>query len=461
MTQWRFMNRIGAGALVTGLLLAPLAAQKPAVAESEPVAVFTDHPRLFLRPARLRLLRRERERASMRWQQFETYLSAGATMPEPGFADALYYQVSADANAGRRAIQWALEPGADLRQMSLVFDWCQDLLTAAQRRDLVGRISERLAQTAADNSVPAVASRVLAAVALFDEVPRTPNQELERMVRSWWGGTTAPALARGQAVIAREDAYAFWEMLHAIRDSTNIDLREGAPQYFKEFPIEHLISHYPAAFRGEDNDFRIGAAAKTGGEPDVRQAALSRAAELAMVAYDSNAEESQFLQGWLMHDNFMLRGTFGVPYEFLWANPYQPGLSFTHVPLIFHSAESGRLFVRSDWEDSADWFGYFDGSAQLFHDGRVMSIDRATAEPLVLASAVIYFGQRARKFRVRLEEDQQAVILVGLMAHRTYQVEVDDEEVSEEATDSGGILLLELPRGKEIGVRLRETPQTQ
>jgi len=67
-------------------------------------------------------------------------------------------------------------------------------------------------------------------------------------------------------------------------------------------------------------------------EPDLRRAALSRAAELSMVAYDSNAAGSQILQGWLMNDNFLLRGTFGAPYEFFWANPYQPGLSYYHAP---------------------------------------------------------------------------------------------------------------------------------
>ena len=44
-----------------------------------------------------------------------------------------------------------------------------------------------------------------------------------------------------------------------------------------------------------------------------------------MVAYDVNAPQTQVLQGWLMHDRFILRGPFGAPYEFLWANPTSPG----------------------------------------------------------------------------------------------------------------------------------------
>ena len=51
------------------------------------------------------------------------------------------------------------------------------------------------------------------------------------------------------------------------------------------------------------------------------------------MAYESNAQETQFLQGWLLLDRFVLKSAFGAPYEFLWANPYQPGLPFDKLPL--------------------------------------------------------------------------------------------------------------------------------
>jgi hypothetical protein len=437
----------------------PIHAQAPASAPSdEPVTVSAEHPRLFLRPARLRLLRRERERRSVRWQQLETFVTAEAPMPETAFAQALYYQISGDAAFGRKAVAWALGPGTDLRQLALVFDWCQNLLSEAERRTLTSRIEQRMTQSGADESIGSIRSLTLAAIALFDHTPERPNRELQRVVRVWWGGKIAPALNAGRPAIAREDAFPLWELLHALRDSTNIDLRESSRKFFKEFPIEHLMSYYPAAFPGEDNDYRIGATTQNG-DPDLQRAALSRAADLAMVAYDTNAEESQYLQGWLMHDNFMLRGAFGAPYEFLWANPYQPGLSFTHVPLIYHSASFGHLFLRSDWEDAADWFGYFDGAPQLFRDGRRISIDiKKPAEPLSFPDALIAWGAAAPKLRVGLSEDQQAVILIGLTPSRTYQVEIDDEEVFEEKTDVGGVLVINVPGGKEVGVRARLAP---
>jgi hypothetical protein len=449
------MGRIAALGIVAALLLpCSSRAQKPSAAD-EPVVVFTNHPRLFLRPARLRLLRRERERATRRWQQFDGYLAANAPMPEPGFANALYYQVGGNTEAGRRAIAWALGPATDLRQLALVFDWCQDLLSDPDRTALAGRIQKLMEQTESDDSIPAVRARTLAAVALFDDVPRIPNRELDQVVHAWWDGKMAPALNHGQDVVPRRDAYALWELLHAVRDNTNLDLRESARKFFKQFPIEHLMSNYPAPFPGEDNDYRIGAMAESG-DPDLNRAALSRAAELSMVALDTNAEESQYLQGWLMQDNFMLRGAFGAPYEFLWANPYQPGLTYAHVPLIYHNEDTGRLFVRSSWEDSAEWFGYFDGVAQLFRDGKRLSIDvQAAGGPLVLGPALISWGPSVPDRRATLEAGQDAAIFVGLAPSRSYQIEIDDEEVFEQTTDPSGILVVDLAGGNRVGLRVR------
>ena len=84
-----------------------------------------EHPRLILTSQRLRLLKRERERDSQRWRQFDLLVKGGASLPEPGFALALYYAISGDNAAGKRAVEWALGPTADLRQMALVYDWCQ------------------------------------------------------------------------------------------------------------------------------------------------------------------------------------------------------------------------------------------------------------------------------------------------------------------------------------------------
>ena len=421
--------------------------------DDEPIVVSTEHPRLLLRPSRLRLLRRERERKSLRWQQFELYMAGHAAMPEPGFAKALYYQVAGDAAAGREAIAAVLGPATDLRQEALVYDWCQDLLSDAQRRDLETRIKSAISGTGSNNAVAVVDARAMAAAALFDHVPQIPRQELERILRSWWMRKVTPELSAGHSVLSREDAYPLYELMHVLRDNTGVDLRDSAGQFLRHFPTEHLVSYYPAPMEAPENDFYIGAARRTG-EPDLRAAALSRVAEMAMVAYDPNGADTQLLQGWLMHDRFVLRGAFGIPYEFLWANPYQPGLSYDHAPEVWHNADFGRLFIRSGWDQSADWFGYFDGAMQEFRNGQVTAIDPAhPPAPLLLHSAAICFGRSARRFRVTVDEGH-AVFIVNLDPRRTYEVEVDDQELYEADSDPGGILELEVPAGKEVGVRI-------
>src|SRR6266849_9342149 len=254
--------------------------------------IYTEHPRLFLRPQRLRLLQRERERRSPRWTQFETLLVGGAPMPEMGFAQALYYQVSGDAAAAKRAVAWALGPSTDLRQLALVFDWCQASLTESQSRTLAAKMVKLIAASEREKSVPAVRDRALAAVALYGHQRDVSTRQLEWLVRSWWNKEMVPGLKAGRDLVPRESIYALFEIMHAVRDNTNVDLRDSFQGYFKGLPIFDLLSYYPATFAAPEGEYRI-PASKGAREPDVTRATMSRAAEFSMVAYDTNAPESQ------------------------------------------------------------------------------------------------------------------------------------------------------------------------
>jgi hypothetical protein len=449
---------MGRWLVVTGALawgaIAGAQSDTPA-AQDQNYHIYTERPRIFLRPQRLRLLRRERERQSLRWQQFQLLMAGKAPMPEPGFANALYYQTGGNAAYGKQAIAWALTPAAtDLRQLALIFDWCQDLLTDVQAKALTAKLTRGIDATEQSVRVAEIRSRTLAAVALAERAPEVAAKVMEQTVRRWWEATIVPGLKEGRPVIRREDAWALYEILHVVRDNLNNDLRDSAPHFFKNYPLDHLISHYPAIFPAPDGEYRIPAAAKMN-EPDLRAAALSRAAELSMVAFDSNSPESQVLQGWLMDDHFLMRGPFGISYEFLWANPYQPGLSYYHVPLIFRDELFGRLFIRSSWDEAASWLGVFDGEAQLFQDGKVTVLNpQITAGPFPLTEALVFFGSGAMKFKVKLDEEE-AVFILGLKPRQKYDVELDDREMMEVTADAGGIIQLAVPRKTEIGVRMR------
>jgi hypothetical protein len=425
----------------------------PLLAQDEDFRVYTDAPRLFLNAQRLRLLQRERERKSMRWQQLDALIAGGAAMPEPGFAWGLYYRVAKDAATGKKAVDWALTDAAqDLRQLALVFDWCGPVMTTSQADRLGAKIQRALAGPAAAD-VTQQSVRALAAIAIADLLPDHGEALLKPILDQWWRGNIVKRIKAGEAAIPREQMYALFELLHAVRDNLKIDLREAAPEYFKRLPTDHLMSHYPSSYQGPENDFRVPVYVRDG-EPNVNDAIASRAAELAMVTFDSNAAENQWVQGWLMQDRFVMRGAQGIPYEFLWANPYQPGLSYFLAPLVFHDPATGHLFARSSWDEDAIWMGYFDGRLQLFRDGKIQTLKAgATAETLRVGGIAIISARDRDAFRFRVDEEQTFVI--GLAPHARYDIEIDDQELSEAETDAGGTLVLALPEGTDAGVRIR------
>src|SRR5579862_113891 len=386
-------------------------------AVDEEYRVYSEHPRIFLTSQRLRLLKRERDRDSMRWHQFALLVRAAAQMPEPGFALGLYFAVTGDTAFGQRAVDWALGPATDLRQLALVYDWCQPAMNAAQSKALAAKLRHVLDQPPAAG-ITGRRDRVLAAIALADDQQHSEESLLRDTIQPWWRMELAPKLASGVTVIAHDELYALLELMHAIRDNTKVDLREDAAEYFKELPKFQILGNYPAPLAAPENEYRI-PVYKGSVEPDVDRAALARAAGLSMVAFDNNAFENQYLQGWLIQDRFMMQGTFGAPYEFLWANPYQPGLSYFQLPVVYHDAHTGTLFVRSNWEDEAVWFGLYAGEAQLFQDGKITVLNQSVPagvnpKPVTVGDASVLLGRSPMRFSV----EGGTVLVVGLKAQQ-------------------------------------------
>ena len=270
--------------------------------------------------------------------------------------------------------------------------------------------------------------------------------------------------------VPNADAYAMLELIHCFRDNLEFDLRETFVAWFRDYPLTHILAHYPEPFPGAENEYRIPADPEIDKRgPDVTKATLSRAAELAMVAFDANAPETQLLQGFLMNDRFLMRGTLGIPYELMWANPYQPGLSYYHAPLVVHDAVGGELYVRSAWEDNAAWLGFFAGQLQLFKGGELVRVDpHAAHDPMDLEEATVFFAREANKFRVpdrpkpeAAAEDKNGddavddVFIIGLEPNRPYHVEADGMGMFEVSSDVGGIIYVPgLPAGAVVRFRL-------
>ena len=153
----------------------------------EPVAVFTEHPRLFLRPQRLRLLKRERERSSAalatvreRWwparRPCRNPVSPGpSTIRSP----------ATPLTAGKLSNSpYPRPPTLASRPSSST--GARTLLTEPQSGDLAARLSRFLAEPPGNETVARVRARACWPPSPLDHVPKPRSSELDRVVRQWW-----------------------------------------------------------------------------------------------------------------------------------------------------------------------------------------------------------------------------------------------------------------------------------
>lgn len=443
--------RIHWALLLTLFLILPLLAQG---IQDDSFKPYTDSPRLLLRPSRLRLLTRERERQSIRFQQFDSYIANGAALPEAGFALALASRISGNATHCNNALAWLQKSkDADNRQRALVLDWCAPSLTEAQVKALVELAARSIAPI---TDISSLRDRAFLGLALVDYKPELAEKTLRDTI-FYWRTKLAPGI-RNSTPVPQDQLYALMELFHVIRDNLEVDLRQDAPQYFIDLPLAQMLAYYPAPYPGPDNEFRV--AFFTGdGDPDLKLAMMLRAAELSIVALDNNAELSQSLQGWLMQDRYLLRSAAGIPYEFLWANPYQPGLTYHHLPNSLHDKRTGKLFIRNSWEEEARYLVYHDGRIQLFEDGKrkLLKVSPNTP-PIEMGDATILVGGQDLIKHIQFElhgTPHEAWYIIGLKPNTLFDVEIDDEELDEARTDFGGILSLDFIRPTaKTGVRI-------
>jgi len=420
-------------------------------APDEYFKTYTDPPRILLRPQRLRSLVREKNRQSVRWE----HVAELTETPEPGFANALIWVVSKDQTYARRAIDWALTKESDARQMAIVLDWCASEMTSAERGVIVARLRSESAK-ANGSSISAARDRVFAAVATASDDPAGAEQALRDFVTNWWRKRIAPTLVAGRLAMSPRDEFALYELLHVVRDNLNIDLREDAPEWFRALPEWHILSHYPAPYPAAENNFYIPSYPGTS-PPDLQAAMLSRIAALSMVAYDRNAQDSQFLQGWLMQDSFALKSASGAPYEFLWANPYLPGLSYHHMPMSFHDPASGRIALRSSWDDDAHWLGRPGGELQLFSEGKTTVLSAgAHREAMNIGPFRVFFGDLPSPLSLAAGE-VTAVVIVGAPPGASYSVQGVKEHSYPATADRAGNVVLEIAAGSPAIVKSNPT----
>ena len=420
--------------------------------------IYSEHPRLFLNADHLKRLKRDAERQTARWRNLQTLLASDSGPAEPGFAYALAYQAADDSAAGRKAVDWALErtaaafsePG-ELRSAALVFDWCRELLSEEEKQRLVealARGAEAAAQLAGGD-IERVRDGVLAAIALAGDWDGS-EAALGAFLTRQWPQDIVPLLKAGHLVDRPAELIALIEISSAVRPNLETDLWADAPTAFRSLPWTRVLSYYPEAIETPAGPARRRWKPCGGGGPcpaDPRDATLERIADLLLVGYDGVSRDFQFLQGWLRNDSFTLKGPLGAPYEFLWLNPYLPGLSASSGPETAHDPVRGRFFARKGFNVEDLWIAYGGGRFDLYADGEMAPIRPQDKQaPLSFAGSVVVLTEEEAKLELRIPAPRNYVspriYLLGLREGRNYDIRLNKKSWLERQAERGGILVL-------------------
>jgi hypothetical protein len=306
-------------------------------------------PRLLLTSRRLHRLKLDRQRQTDRWLNFEQRVKGTEDSPQRGFELALFYAVSGDESTGRAAVAWAIAHPLETEQRLLVADWCGAVLTAAER--------ETLSSAAPPASDPADLARNL----LFQAVVR--GQDPTADFKSAWD-TALKSLKKDPSAWRPEQLYSLYEAIAAMQTNFHTDLRRESSDLFSQLPAIFLLSLSPEQLE----------------QPSWR----TRMAGLIMVNVDPNLQASSFVQGWAMEDPKQQKQGPGVGYEFLWADPYLPGLGYFNMEPWVYLPDSSFLIARAGWEPQACSIKQTPGKFEPLHCDPNIQSRPATFGKLVL-----------------------------------------------------------------------------
>ncbi len=456
-------------ALVPGL--AALACITPLYGQAE-FRVYREHPRLFLEPARLERLLKEVDRETLRWQALRELVEAGTPFPEQPLVDALRFRVEGSEEAGREAVAWSrqlarggIRTASDLRQAAIVYDWCHDLFNTDARGDVGTAIAAAVESVlpSANAGVGLVRAAILASIAVAGDWAGS-ERALGQLIGSHWNGEVLLELQAGGLADDGASLLAVLEAVLAVRHNLEIDLLRPATDALASLVRTRLLSYYPLDIETAEGLARRPSRFGPDDPQAAIQAPLYRIADMLLVAYESNLREFQFVQGWIRDDNYMLRSPLVAPYEFLWVNPYLPGLTPQSAPTLAYDPVRGRLYGRLQWERPTTWIGYTDGRIELVTEDGVSATDSLEGlEPIYFPEAVVVPVRPPTKLviswqpRSRPVPDLVNIYLIGLRPGETYSLRVAGRPARLVDAGPGGILIVRsdanAPKRERIDLR--------
>ena len=441
---------------VASLGLALLACSGQALGQAE-YRIYQERPRLFLEAGRLARLQRDVDRQTFRWQSLAQLVEDGKEFPEQPLVDALRFQVEGAEQSGRNAVEWArglaeggIRTAADLRMAALVYDWCHPLFDENTGEAARTAIAKALEDVLPGGSIDVglVRAAILAAIALAGDWNGS-EEALAGLLGSHWNVDVRPALESGQLTDDGASLIAVLEASLAVRHNLETDLLRPATEALAALVRTRLLSYYPVDIETSEGLARRPSRFGSDDGQAAIQAPLYRIAELLLVAYESNLREFQFIQGWVRDDHYLLRSPMAAPYEFLWGNPYLPGLTPQSAPTLAHDALRGRLYGRLDWQRPTTWIGYAEGRLELLAgDGAAASDSLEELSPMYFPDAVVVPVQPPTKFVLSWQPPGEPppevarIYLIGLRAGDTYGLKVGGRPARLVQAGAGGILVL-------------------
>jgi len=398
--------------------------------------VYNEHPRIWLDESRLVRVQRDAERDTRRWAQLQELLAQPGQLQEPAFAQALAYQASGDEARGRAAVDWALgaakrnfSEAGDLRQGSLVFDWCQPLLSDEERAKIAGGLATAITAeaNASESNLLRTRDALLASIAVSGTWPGA-EEATGKLLNQHWKTWLVPQMEAGRAADRAVELQAALEICFAVQHNLDRDLWGEAPQVFRDVALARILSYLPDDIETKEGRVHRPSVIPAESDPET-EAIVGRVAEMTLVGYDSRSRSSQFLQGWLRSDAHTLRGGYGAPYEFLWLNPYLPGLSPKSGPQSAYDPTRGRFFARSGWGPDGLWLGFFDGDLLRYERGTLTSVEPdKRGEAISFPGFAIALPEENAKFQAKVLEGNpnyaQFVYLLGMDDKRRYEIKI-------------------------------------
>jgi hypothetical protein len=366
-----------------------------------------DGPLLLLSAKRLHRLKLDAQRQTERWSNFEQRVKAVTDSPERGFELALYSAVTGNADACRSAVEWGKSHTGEHRQIALVVNWCASEISDSDRSLLLSVPVQR------NTARPFTSARD----ALFLDV--VEGRASRDSIRQQWS-ELLPLIQRDPRVCLPE-VYALFEFFDVAQKNFRVDPRQDDARLFSTLPNLFLLAMHPDQVE----------------KPDWK----TRAGGLMMVNVDPNLQGSSFIQGWAMEDPKMAREGPGVAYEFLWANPYLPGLGYHNMDLFAYHAGSSLLLARKSWEADSCWVSVFRGHVDSVQCPAGLLESTATFGTLTLLPM--------KEPCVEIEpQPTKLTMLTGLPAASALAWQEEGKKFSATADASGNLLLSSTASGR-------------